>query len=75
MTAAITAGADDRPATPQAVLDSFRPGLVVVSAIALTGLLITLTGLRRRVSYGFVVASSDTAAAPVGEDRKVPVAD
>lgn len=75
VTAAITAGSDDgHPASPQAVLDSYRPGLVVVSAIALAGLLITLTGLRRTVSYGFVVASSDTAT-PVGEERKVPVRD
>ncbi|MET9386059.1 MFS transporter [Streptomyces sp. NPDC002928] len=34
-------------ADPQAVLDSYRPGLVVVTGIALAGLLITLTGLRR----------------------------
>ena len=32
--------------SPQAVLDSYRPGLVVVAVIALAGLLITLTGLR-----------------------------
>ncbi|MEU1619838.1 MFS transporter [Streptomyces sp. NPDC005722] len=76
VTAAITAGSGDgHPASPQATLDSFRPGLVVVSAIALAGLLITLTGLRRRVSYGFVVASSSDTAVPASEEHKVPVRD
>ncbi|GGU46333.1 MFS transporter [Streptomyces lavendofoliae] len=48
VTAVITAGGHEgtSPASPQAVLDSFRPGLAVVTAIALAGLLITLTGLR-----------------------------
>jgi hypothetical protein len=34
--------------SPQDVLDSYRSGLVVVTGIALVGLLITLTGLRTR---------------------------
>jgi MFS family permease len=46
-------------ATPQAVLDSYRPGLVVVTFIALAGLLITLPGLRsRRTQESIVVAKS-----------------
>ncbi|MGP3633907.1 MFS transporter [Streptomyces sp. 24-1644] len=67
VTAAITAdGGGD--GSPQAVLDSYRPGLVVVTVVALAGLLITLTGLRRNRSTQrtVLVASSDgdrTAAA------------
>jgi predicted MFS family arabinose efflux permease len=47
VTAVVTANSGEG-SSPQAVLDSFRPGLVVVTAIALAGLLITLTGLRTR---------------------------
>lgn len=66
VTAVITAhGSGD--GSRQAVLDSYRPGLVVVTAVALTGLLITLTGLRRGrpVQHTALVASSarDRAAA------------
>ncbi|MBO1334483.1 MFS transporter [Streptomyces sp. VRA16 Mangrove soil] len=65
VTAVVTANAPEG-ASPQAVLDSFRPGLVVVTAIAVAGLLITLTGLRpRRRSESVVVAGSTTAEAEV----------
>lgn len=60
VTAVVTSGADAHPATKQAVLDSYRPGLWVVTGIALAGLLLTLSGLRRRrPSYGILVASSE----------------
>ncbi|GAA1917577.1 MFS transporter [Streptomyces durmitorensis] len=48
VTAVITAASHGADASPQAVLDSYRPGLIVVTAIAVAGLLITLTGLRPR---------------------------
>lgn len=48
VTAVITAASHGADASPQAVLDSYRPGLIVVTAIAAAGLLITLTGLRTR---------------------------
>ncbi|MEU2280879.1 MFS transporter [Streptomyces sp. NPDC013178] len=58
VTAVVTAGAPADP-TPQAVLDSYRPGLTVVTAIAALGLLITLPGLRtRRSAQSLVVAQS-----------------
>jgi MFS family permease len=51
-------------ATPQAVLDSYRPGLVVVTFIALAGLLITLPGLRtQRAQQSIVVAKSTVTEA------------
>ncbi|MEE4544946.1 MFS transporter [Streptomyces sp. V4-01] len=47
----------------QAVLDSYRPGLWVVTGIGAFGLLLTVSGLRRRPpSYGLLVASSATEA-------------
>jgi MFS family permease len=47
----------------QAVLDSYRPGLWVVTGIGVFGLLLTVSGLRRRpASYGLLVASSATEA-------------
>lgn len=49
VTAVVTANSPEGPnPSPQAVLDSYRPGLVVVTLVALVGLLITLTGLRPR---------------------------
>lgn len=51
VTAVATAGAPADP-TPQAVLESYRPGLAVVTVIAAAGLLITLPGLRTRRSPG-----------------------
>jgi predicted MFS family arabinose efflux permease len=45
VTAVVTANTSES-SSPQAVLDSYRPGLAVVTAIAVAGLLITATGLR-----------------------------
>ncbi|MFE9767471.1 MFS transporter [Streptomyces sp. NPDC005808] len=45
---AVVAANSSGDSSPQAVLDSYRPGLVVVTAIAFVGLLITLPGLRTR---------------------------
>jgi fucose permease len=70
VTAVVTANAP-ASATPQAVLDSYRPGLVVVTGIAVAGLLISLTGLRaRRGGPSVVVAKSPAPAA-----ERVPVRD
>lgn len=59
VTAVVTAGAPEG-ASPREVLDSFRPGLVVITAVALVGLLVTLTGLRtrRRTQDSVVVVKS-----------------
>ncbi|MEV6991525.1 MFS transporter [Streptomyces sp. NPDC093228] len=58
VTAVVTAHTPEH-ASPQAVLDSYRPGLIVVTGIALAGLLITLPGLRtRRTGRSVVVARS-----------------
>ena len=60
VTAVVTSSAGGHAATKQAVLDSYRPGLWVVTGIGLAGLLLTLSGLRRRrPSYGILVASSE----------------
>ncbi|MEU6846762.1 MFS transporter [Streptomyces sp. NPDC046716] len=68
VTAVITANAPEG-ASPQAVLDSFRPGLVVITAIALAGLLVTLTGLRsRRVRETVVIAGSAPVDAAKGAE-------
>jgi len=59
VTAVVTASTSDHAQSKQAVLDSYRPGLWTVAGIALVGLLLTLSGLRRsRPSYGILVASS-----------------
>ncbi|MCX4669065.1 MFS transporter [Streptomyces sp. NBC_01381] len=74
VTAVITAAGDGAGSSPQAVLDSYRPGLIVVTAIAVAGLLITLTGLRtRRTPESVVVAKSPTQEASQ-EDEREPVA-
>jgi MFS family permease len=58
VTAVVTAGTPDNP-SPQAVLDAYRPGLVMVTGIALVGLLVSLPGLRtRRPGRSVVVAKS-----------------
>ncbi|MFJ5263455.1 MFS transporter [Streptomyces sp. NPDC088387] len=67
VTAAVTAGAPEN-ATPQAVLDSYRPGLLIVTGVAAAGLLLSLTGLRvRRERSSLVVAKSTTEEAPEAE--------
>ncbi|OAR27077.1 MFS transporter [Streptomyces sp. ERV7] len=74
VTAVITAG--DRGDSPQDLLDSFRPGLIVVTGIALAGLLITLTGLRTKTDrQTLVVAGSAQDAAAAQEPAKVAVRD
>ncbi|MEV6396764.1 MFS transporter [Streptomyces sp. NPDC051907] len=73
VTAVITAGGAEG-GSPQEVLDSYRPGLVVVTAIAAAGLLITLTGLRTRpAAQSVVVAKSAPEAAE--EPQRVAVGD
>jgi predicted MFS family arabinose efflux permease len=72
VTAVVTANTPEN-ATPQAVLDSYRPGLTVVTGIAVLGLLITLTGLRpRRRQQSVVVAKATLKQA---EADRVPVHD
>ncbi|MFJ8467628.1 MFS transporter [Streptomyces swartbergensis] len=61
VTAVVTANSPEQGnASPQAVLDSYRPGLVVVTLIAFAGLLITLTGLRPRRRRPSVVVAKST---------------
>ena len=60
VTAVVTAGADEN-AGPQAVLDSYRPGLIVVTGIAAAGLLISLPGLRTRRRQQSVVVAKSTS--------------
>ncbi|MBT2367337.1 MFS transporter [Streptomyces sp. ISL-10] len=73
VTAVITAGGESGR-SPQEVLDSFRPGLVVVTVIAAVGLLITLTGLRaRRAAVGESVLVARSV--PAAEHERVKVAD
>ncbi|GAA0629622.1 hypothetical protein GCM10009535_01190 [Streptomyces thermocarboxydovorans] len=61
VTAVVTAQAPEG-ADPQAVLDSYRPGLMVVTGIAAAGLLISLTGLRwRRGDRRSVVVARSTS--------------
>ncbi|QJS13372.1 MFS transporter [Streptomyces argyrophyllae] len=76
VTAVVTAHAPAK-ATPQAVLDSYRPGLVVVAAMAVMGLLLSLTGMRRtRRGRSVVVARSTvTGADTVTESDTVTGAD
>ncbi|MQY37370.1 putative MFS-type transporter EfpA [Streptomyces sp. RB17] len=72
VTAVVTANGPAH-ATSQAVLDSYRPGFVVVTGIAAAGLLITLTGLRgRRTQRSLVVARSTVEEA---EAERVAVRD
>ncbi|MEU7426232.1 MFS transporter [Streptomyces sp. NPDC040750] len=66
VTAVVTAGAPAH-STPQSVLDSYRPGFVVVTGVAVAGLLISLTGLRgRRDRTSRVVARSVAAVEDAG---------
>ncbi|MFD6418539.1 MFS transporter [Streptomyces sp. NPDC060194] len=66
VTAVITGGGGSG-ASPEAVLDSFRPGLAVVTALAAAGLLLTATGLRRpRAARGSIVVAASPADGAVG---------
>ncbi|MYW45702.1 MFS transporter [Streptomyces sp. SID161] len=72
VTAVVTAHAPEQ-ATPQAVLDSYRPGLAVVTVIAVAGLLLSLTGLRRSRPGRSVVVTGSTVKEATAE--RVPVRD
>jgi MFS family permease len=73
VTAVVTANAPGT-ATPQAVLDSYRPGFVVTAGIAAVGLLITLTGLRpRRTRQPSIVVARSTVEE--AQPDRVPVRD
>ncbi|MFF3688278.1 MFS transporter [Streptomyces sp. NPDC002187] len=72
VTAVVTAGGDTGR-SPQEVLDSFRPGLVVVTVVAAGGLLITLTGLRtRRRQHSVLVAKSAPRREPYQRGEAAP---
>jgi MFS family permease len=73
VTAVVTAHAPGN-ATPQAVLDSYRPGLIVVTIVAVVGLLLSLSGLRRSrpTAHSVVVARSTVKEA---DADRVPVRD
>ncbi|MEU1012437.1 MFS transporter [Streptomyces sp. NPDC088810] len=72
VTAVVTAHAPAK-ATPQAVLDSYRPGLVVTAVIAVVGLLLSLSGLRRSGAGRSVVVAQSTVKE--AETERVPVRD
>lgn len=61
VTAVLTANAPAENAAPQAVLDSYLPGLTVVTGVAVAGLLISLTGLRVRPRQKTVVVVKSTS--------------
>ncbi|MBM9507452.1 MFS transporter [Actinacidiphila acididurans] len=71
VTAVVTSGSGAHAASKQAVLDSYRPGLWVVTGIGAAGLLITMSGLlrRRQASYGTLLATSEDAQAQAHTDR------
>ncbi|MFE6856166.1 MFS transporter, partial [Streptomyces sp. NPDC057674] len=68
VTAVITADGGEGTASPQAVLDHFRPGLAVVTVIALAGLLITLPGLRTKRRQDGEPSVVVARSAPSGAD-------
>jgi MFS family permease len=72
VTAVVTANSPENP-TPQGVLDSYRPGLVVVTLVAVAGLLITLTGLRTRRPGRSVTVAKSTL--PEAQAEPVPARD
>ncbi|GGO96278.1 MFS transporter [Wenjunlia tyrosinilytica] len=68
VTAVVTASAKDGGTSHQAVLDSYRPGLVVVTVFAVIGLLLTLTGVRRRhVPHSVIVAQGTAGQGTAGQ--------
>ncbi|WPO75273.1 MULTISPECIES: MFS transporter [unclassified Streptomyces] len=77
VTAVVTASSHAGDSSPQAVLDSFRPGLIVVTLIAVAGLAISATGLRTRrtkeSAAGRVVAKS--VPVPDADRERVAVHD
>ncbi|MGW7070238.1 MFS transporter [Streptomyces sp. NPDC054855] len=74
VTAVITASSHGADASPQAVLDSYRPGLIVVTAIAVAGLLITLTGVRTKRTQETVVVTKSAPQEAAEAAKKEPVA-
>jgi MFS family permease len=63
LTSALIASAPGGSATPQAVLDSYRPGLVFAAVVAIVGALATLAGLAlTRVRSGGEVVALDLEA-------------
>ncbi|MFC4463411.1 MFS transporter [Streptomyces xiangluensis] len=77
VTAVVTASASD-DASPQAVLDSYRTGLIVVTGIAVLGLLITATGLRTRRAPQQTVLVAKSESVQEGQkelEERVPVRD
>lgn len=61
VTAVLTANTPEESASPQAHLDSYMPALVVITGIAVVGLLIALTGLRTRREPRTVVVAKSTS--------------
>jgi MFS family permease len=77
VTAVITAGdgVGAGAVSPQQMLDSFRPGLIVVTGIAVVGLLVTATGLRtRRPSESLVLLGSSAEPVAVRKETAEPAA-
>ncbi|QKW05217.1 MFS transporter [Streptomyces sp. NA04227] len=64
VTAVVTANSKEH-ATPEQVLDSFRPGLLVVTLVAAAGLLLSLPGLRTRRGGPSLVVARSQAEEPV----------
>jgi MFS family permease len=76
VTAVVTWHTGDHPASKQAILDSYRPGLWVVAGIGAAGLLVTLSGVRnKRPSYGILVASSADDDARRDEELRAEAAE
>ncbi|MGW0532415.1 MFS transporter [Streptomyces sp. NPDC003032] len=69
VTAVVTASSHAGDSSPQAVLDSFRPGLIVVTVIAVAGLLITLTGVRTRRTPETVVITKSVPQSDADRER------
>jgi predicted MFS family arabinose efflux permease len=67
VTAVVTANSS-AGSSPQAVLDSYRAGLIVVTGIAVAGLLITLPGLRTRRPRQTVVVARSVGNDSTGND-------
>ncbi|MFI6335009.1 MFS transporter [Streptomyces sp. NPDC050535] len=68
---AVVAANSSGGSSPQAVLDSYRPGLMVVTAIAFVGLLISLPGLRTRRSPESLVVVKSVQGVRSGQGEAV----